>query len=119
MTDEEQKTNSNPDEDFLRRKQAKQEALMRYINEQNEEADDDIIPEENKTLKGAVVGFFYTLYLVLIYPITSDKAFKKKLLFKIVFALIIILLACWFSPVLKYEQTNSAQNFSDLSDTTP
>lgn len=104
MTDEQQtKTNSNPDEDFLRRKQAKQEALMRYINEQNEEADDDIIPEENKTLKGAIVGFFYTLYLVLIYPIANDKALKKKLLFKIVFALIIILLACWFSPVFKYE----------------
>lgn len=117
MTDEQQtEANSNPDEDFLRRKQAKQEALMRYINEQNEEEDDDIIPEENKTLKGAVVGFFYTLYLVLIYPITSDKALKKKLLFKIVFALIIILLACWFSPVFKYEQTNSEQNFSDSSD---
>ena len=117
MTDEQQtKKNSNPDEDFLRRKQAKQEALMRYINEQNEEDNEDIIPEENKTLKGAVVGFFYTLYLVLIYPIANDKALKKKLLFKIVFALIIILLACWFSPVLKYEQANSAQNFSDLSE---
>ena len=117
MTDAEQtEANFNSDEDFLRRKQAKQEALMRYINEQNEEADDDIIPEENKTLKGAVVGFFYTLYLVLIYPIANDKALKKKLLFKIVLALIIILLAYWFSPVLKYEQTNSAQNFSDLSE---
>lgn len=115
MTDEEQKANSNPDEDFLRRKQAKQEALMRYINEQNEEDNEDIIPEENKTLKGAVVGFFYTLYLVLIYPITSDKALKKKLLFKVILALIIILLVCWFSPVLKYEQTNSEQNFSDSS----
>jgi hypothetical protein len=99
----------------LRRKQAKQEALMRYINEQNEEDNEDIIPEENRSLKGAVVGFFYTLYLVLIYPIANDKALKKKLLFKIVLALIIILLASWFSPVFKYEQTSSEQNFSTSS----
>lgn len=119
MTDEKQtETNFTPDETLMSRRKAKEEALMHYINEQNEEKQ-DLIPDENKTLKGAFIGFFYTLYLVLIYPVLSDKALKKKLLKKIIFAIIIVLLASWFSPVLKYEVNKTQLDVTPVAENMP
>ena len=82
------------DSEYVHKKKTKEEAIMRYINEPENSIYDDFQKEpEEKGIKGLIIGFFYIVYVIFLHPVLSDKALKRRILFRIIF-LIAILLIC-------------------------
>lgn len=104
------------DDELLRKQKAKEAALLRYINESESNIYDDLSQKSGgNAFKEAISGFFYTLYLIFLHPLVSNRTLRRKLLMKIIFALIIILAAKFFAPQSEYSTNNVQQNIADTS----
>lgn len=115
MTDENQTGNeNNANAEFLRKKKAKEEALMRYINEPESNIYDELMKNSSKTsLKEAICGFFYTLYVIFLHPILSDHTLKRKIILKLIFGVMMVVIMMLYFQDFYSPPNETEKNLSE------